>query len=87
MPTSVPPPDGEVVGVGTVMDVGQGDPELCLGAIAESFPPQCSGIPITNWDWAPVKDTSESSGTTRWGSYAVTGHLRRRDLHRDARSR
>ncbi len=73
MPTSVPPPDGEVVGVGTVMDTGQGDPELCLGAIAESYPPQCSGIPITNWDWAPVKDTSESSGTTRWGSYAVTG--------------
>lgn len=73
MPTSVPPPDSEVVGVGTVMDVGQGDPELCLGAIAESFPPQCSGIPISNWDWAPVKDTSESSGTTRWGSYAVTG--------------
>ena len=73
MPTSVPPPDGEVVGVGTVMDMGQGDPELCLGAIAESYPPQCSGIPITNWDWAPVKDTSESSGTTRWGSYAVTG--------------
>ena len=73
MPTSVPPPDGEVVGVGTVMDTGQGDPELCLGAVAESYPPQCSGIPITNWDWKPVKDTSESSGTTRWGSYAVTG--------------
>ena len=73
MPTSVPPPEGEVVGVGTVMDTGQGDPQLCLGAIAESYPPQCSGIPITNWDWAPVKDTSEASGTTRWGSYAVTG--------------
>ncbi len=70
----MPPPDGEVVGVGTVMDLGQGDdPQLCLGAIAESYPPQCSGIPITNWDWAPVKDTSEASGTTRWGSYAVTG--------------
>ena len=69
----VPPPEGEVVGVGTVMDTGQGDPELCLGAIAESYPPQCSGIPITNWDWAPVEDTFESSGTTRWGSYAVTG--------------
>jgi len=73
MPTTVPPPEGEVVGVGTVMDTGQGDPQLCLGAIAESYPPQCSGIPITNWDWAPVKDTSESSDATRWGSYAVTG--------------
>jgi hypothetical protein len=74
MPTSVPPPSGDVIGVGTVMDLGQGeDPQLCLGAIAESYPPQCSGIPITNWDWKPVKDTSESSGTVRWGSYAVTG--------------
>ncbi|GAA2129556.1 hypothetical protein [Nocardioides bigeumensis] len=74
MPTSVPPPTSDVVGVGTVMDLGQGeDPQLCLGAVAESYPPQCSGIPITNWDWKPVKDTSEASGTVRWGSYAVTG--------------
>ena len=74
MPTSVPPPTADVIGIGTVMDLGQGeDPQLCLGAIAESYPPQCSGIPITNWDWAPVKDTSESSGSVRWGSFAVTG--------------
>ena len=30
---------------GTVMDVG-GDAELCLGPVAESYPPQCSGIPV-----------------------------------------
>ncbi len=65
------PPSGEVVGQGTVMDV-DGDVELCLGAIAESFPPQCQGIPITNWSWDGV-DGSETSDSVRWGAYAVQG--------------
>ncbi len=65
------PPEGEVVGTGTVMDV-DGAPELCMGAVAESFPPQCSGIPLEGWSWDGV-DGSETSGTTRWGAYAVTG--------------
>jgi hypothetical protein len=74
VPTSVPPPTGEVVGVGTVMDAG-GDtgPELCLGAVAESYPPQCSGIPLVGWDWDTVGRTYERSGDVRWGSYAVQG--------------
>ncbi|MET0735456.1 MAG: hypothetical protein ABWY55_07420 [Microbacterium sp.] len=65
------PPSGDVVVQGTVMDVG-GDAELCLGAIAESYPPQCSGIPITNWSWEGV-DGSENSGDVTWGAYAVQG--------------
>lgn len=56
---------------GTVMDVG-GDAELCLGAVAESYPPQCSGIPVTNWTWEGI-DGAESSGDTTWGAYAVQG--------------
>jgi hypothetical protein len=74
MPTSVPPPEGEVVGVGTVMDTGdETGPELCLGAVAESYPPQCSGVPLVDWDWATVGRTYERSGDVRWGSYAVQG--------------
>ncbi|WP_214466892.1 hypothetical protein [Microbacterium flavescens] len=65
------PPEGDVLAQGTVMDVG-GDAELCLGPIAESYPPQCSGIPIANWTWDGV-DGSESSGDTTWGAYAVQG--------------
>lgn len=65
------PPAGEVVGQGTVMDAG-GAAELCLGAVAESYPPQCSGIPLVNWSWDGV-DGSESSGDVRWGAYAVQG--------------
>jgi len=65
------PPAGDVIAQGTVMDVG-GDVDLCLGAIMESYPPQCSGVPITNWTWDGV-DGSESSGEVTWGTYAVQG--------------
>ncbi|WP_127474882.1 hypothetical protein [Microbacterium sulfonylureivorans] len=65
------PPEGDVLAQGTVMDVG-GDVELCLGAVAESYPPQCSGIPITNWTWEGIQG-SETSGDVIWGSYAVQG--------------
>jgi len=62
-------PDGRVIGVGTVLDVG-GDVQLCLGAVAESYPPQCTGIPLDDWTWEGV-DGNESSGDTTWGAYAV----------------
>ena len=65
------PPDGEVIGQGTVLDAG-GDAELCMGAVAESYPPQCSGIPLENWSWDGVEG-SEQSGDVRWGAYAVQG--------------
>ncbi len=65
------PPEGEVRAVGTVLDAG-GDPQLCLGAIAESYPPQCSGIPLEGWTWDGV-DGAESSGDVTWGAYAVMG--------------
>ncbi|KQZ84175.1 hypothetical protein ASD56_09190 [Microbacterium sp. Root166] len=65
------PPEGEVIAQGTVMDVA-GTVELCLGPIMESYPPQCSGIPVTNWTWDGV-DGSETSGDVTWGAYAVQG--------------
>jgi len=65
------PPVGEVRATGTVMDAG-GTIELCLGPVAESYPPQCSGVPVSGWSWEGVEG-SESSGDMRWGAYAVTG--------------
>jgi len=65
------PPSGEVVGAGTVMDVG-GRVELCLGAVAESYPPQCRGVPLRGWSWDGLEG-AERSGDVRWGAYAVTG--------------
>lgn len=72
-PSSVPAAPGEVrsTGLPTVMDTGDGA-ELCLGAIAESYPPQCGGPAITNWDWAAYEYFDEQ-GDVRWGTFAVTG--------------
>jgi hypothetical protein len=47
-------------------------PQLCLGAIATSMPPVCSGLPITNWRWDQVEGETTAAGTT-WGSYRVVG--------------
>lgn len=75
-PDAVPPADGPVTGIGTVIEVPGQSPELCLGPVAESFPPQCEGIPLGGWDWttAGAFEDGESVGNpTRWGTYAVTG--------------
>jgi hypothetical protein len=72
-PTEVPAAPGQVrsANLATVMDTGS--VELCLGPIAESYPPQCGGPPITNWDWADHKGMFEQQGEVRWGTFAVTG--------------
>jgi hypothetical protein len=64
---------GEVQGQGTVIQVGDTVAQLCLGAIAESYPPQCTGPEIDGWDWDAVPGTFETSGDVTWGAYAVTG--------------
>jgi len=73
-PPAVPASVGEVrsAGLPTVMDTGTGA-ELCLGAIAESYPPQCGGPRITNWDWAAQDGVFDQQGQVRWGTFAVTG--------------
>ena len=53
------------------MDIA-GAVELCLGPVAESYPPQCSGIELVDWTWDGV-DGSEQEGDVRWGTYAVQG--------------
>ena len=67
-----PVPDGEVRtrGLVTVLDAGEG-PELCLGAVAESYPPQCGGPAVADFEWGAV-GFEEASGV-KWGSYALTG--------------
>jgi hypothetical protein len=73
---AVPPASDPVTGVGTVIEVPGGAPELCLGPVRESYPPQCDGIPLAGWSWAehPAEQTADTDGpSTSWGSYAVTG--------------
>lgn len=64
-------PLGEVLGQSMVRDDGTG-PQLCLGIVAESYPPQCGGPAIDGWDWSTTEGWEEASGV-RWGSYAVQG--------------
>ncbi|MGH3011465.1 MAG: hypothetical protein ACRDMY_06450, partial [Gaiellaceae bacterium] len=62
----------------TVLEQGDGmespphGPELCLGGVADSLPPQCGGVPIANWDWDAVEGEESASGTT-WGDFHVVG--------------
>src|SRR4051812_22674225 len=67
-----PVPDGEVTthGLVTVLDDGDG-PEMCLGAVAESYPPQCGGPAVEGFEWGDVG--SEEAAGVAWGSYALTG--------------
>lgn len=55
----------------TVMDTGT--PEVCLGPVAESWPPQCSGPELVDWDWADHRQMYERQGDVRWGQFALTG--------------
>jgi len=55
----------------TVLDDGDG-PELCLGGVADSLPPQCGGPKITGWDWA-VHEMHEDQAGVKWGDFHVTG--------------
>ena len=63
---------GEVQGVGTVLESAEHGPQLCLGGVDESYPPQCSGPDLLGWAWADVDGAETANGTT-WGDYAVTG--------------
>ena len=79
----VPPADDLVTGQGTVLQGPNRAPQLCLGPVTASLPPGCSGIPLVGWDWStagPHEEDDLASGTTRSGSYAVTGRFDGRAL-------
>ena len=73
-PTAVPAAVGPVQTryVVTVLDDGDGA-ELCVGGVAESYPPQCGGPPITHWDWAEHDGDYENASGVRWGEFHVVG--------------
>jgi hypothetical protein len=56
----------------TVLESRDRGPELCLGWVADSFPPLCGGLPITNWRWDQVEGKQAAGGTT-WGTYRLVG--------------
>ena len=68
----VPSEPVDVVGQGMVLQVGDAAPVFCLGAIAESYPPQCTGPELVDWNWDAV-DGEETGGDSTFGMFAVTG--------------
>lgn len=87
-PSQVPAAPGEVATREVVTVLQEARPEVCLGAVAESWPPQCSGPPLLDWHWdqrqagldrpgGPVTpggaDAYEQAGPVRWGQYVLTG--------------
>jgi len=70
-PSAATAPDGQVYQVrATVLQAPGTGPQLC-NAVADSYPPQCTGPELAGWDWDAV-DPETASGTT-WGSYLLTG--------------
>lgn len=63
----------------TVLDDGDG-PELCMGAILTSYPPQCGGPALIGWDWEDVAGDFTDEMGVRWGEFVVTGTF---DAERD----
>lgn len=71
-PEEVPASCGEVRAVGqAVLDSGEG-PELCLGVVAASLPPQCTGPRLVGWSWGEVEHQT-SAGVRHSGGVLVTG--------------
>jgi hypothetical protein len=73
-PRAVPAAEGPVTTgyPATVLDDGTG-PELCLGGVLDSLPPQCDGPRLIGWDWEQQAGRYESRSGVRWGEFAVTG--------------
>lgn len=66
--------DGAYRGTGLVLEAPGVGPQLCLGAVNESWPPQCGGPVVEGWDWDAVPAGSYETATgIRWGPYSVTG--------------
>lgn len=73
-PTTVAgePSDQRYTASATVLESPDHGPQLCLGGVQESYPPQCGGPDIVGWDWAEV-DTKESASGTTWATVSVVG--------------
>jgi hypothetical protein len=59
--------------IGLFIEVPGEGVELCLGAILDSLPPQCDGVPISAADWRWPDTTFEESNGVRWARYFVEG--------------
>lgn len=71
-PSAAPAAQSRYTATTTVLESPDHGPQLCLGGVEESYPPQCGGPEVIGWDWGAVDGEESASGTT-WGSYTVVG--------------
>lgn len=64
---------GRFTASGTVLENASHGPQLCLGAVMMSLPPQCGGPDIVGWSWDGLVHADDRG--TRSGSYVVVGHF------------
>ncbi len=65
--------DGTYAAFTTILQASEdAAPELCLGGVMESYPPQCGGPEVIGLDWEDVADVETASGVT-WGTGWVVG--------------
>ena len=65
-------PEEVLTGTATVLESAEHGPQLCLGGVLDSLPPQCGGPDMVGWDWADAAGEEYADGTT-WGEYTVVG--------------
>lgn len=65
-------PDLLLTGHGLVLQQEGQPPELCVGGVAESYPPQCGGPELVGFEWADAPEHESASGVT-WGHATVVG--------------
>ena len=73
-------PDQKYAVTALVLENAKHGPELCVGGVATSLPPQCGGVPVTPFSWDDV-DGEESQGGTTWGDARFVGTFDGRVLH------
>lgn len=73
-------PDLLLTGHGLVLQEDGRPPELCVGGVAESYPPQCGGPELVGFSWDDVPEHEESAGVT-WGPATVVGTFDGHRLH------
>lgn len=56
----------------TVLESRDHGPQLCLGGVRTSYPPQCGGPDLIGWDWDAVDGVERADGIT-WGDFTVVG--------------
>lgn len=69
----VPAAPGPVMTEGLVLQRDDQSPMLCLGMIAESWPPQCTGPTVIGWDWETAPEPKYHESGVRWGGFALSG--------------